>query len=360
MYRFSLTRSSGPRRFALDAKDLKIAIVGATGLVGQIALNLLHERHHPAENIVPMASSRSVGRRTDYGGEDLEVIEATPEAFAGIDVAFISATKEVSVQLAPEAVKRGCLVIDDSAVFRMEESVPLVVPEVNAADVLEHQGIIAIPNCTTTPLVMVLAALLPLGIIKRVIVSTYQAVSGAGARALEMFEHQLHGGSDIEGDPSSVFAFNTIPMIGALDQWGSTSEEQKIRHETAKILHREMSISATCVRVPVRVGHSEAVTIDFDAQSIFCNDVQGCLVRFPGIVVSDRPGIDKLPMPITAEGKPQVFVGRIRSNSYPGSISLFLSCDNLLKGAALNALQILDEVVARDCLKPQPKKKGRS
>ncbi len=351
----------------MDVRDLKIALIGATGLVGAVAHNLLLGRAHPADKLVLMASARSAGRRLQYGSTELEVIEATPDAFAGIDVAIISATKEVSEQLAPEAVKRGCLVIDDSAVFRMEGSVPLVVPEVNGADVREHRGIISIPNCTTTPLVMVLAALQPLGIIKRVIVSTYQAVSGAGAGALGQLEAEIAHTLGIDQQAAGKktlphYAYNAIPWVGSVADHGHSSEERKIEMETRKILRREhMAIAATCVRIPVKIGHSEAVTIDFDPQGepVWCEDVRRVLGEFPGIVILDDPSKDSYPMPITVEGRPEVFVGRIRSHSYPGSISFFLSCDNLLKGAALNALQILDEVVQRDCLKPQPKSKAK-
>lgn len=341
----------------MNSSDLTIAIVGVTGAVGRIALELLEEREHPASKIVAMASARSAGKTVPYAGNELTVIEATPEAFDGVDVAFISASSEVSKKLAPEAVKRGVLVIDDGSAFRMEESVPLVVPEVNGADVEWHAGIISIPNCTTTPLVMVLNALRTISPITAVTVATYQAVTGTGAAAdaelLAQSRSVLDGESvEIEQYPHQI-AFNVLPQVDDFLPNGYTKEEEKMLNESRKILHESaLPLSSTCVRVPVRVSHSEAVTAEFQ-QAVSPEDARAALNSAKGIVVVDEPYNNVYPMPLDAAGHDDVYVGRIRKDiAHKTGVNLWLSCDNLRKGAALNALQILDEVLKRNCLKP--------
>jgi aspartate-semialdehyde dehydrogenase len=341
----------------MQSSDLTIAIVGATGAVGRIALDLLEERNHPANKIVAMASARSAGKHVEYGGTDLTVIEATPDAFNGVDVAFISASSAVSKQLAPEAVKRGALVIDDGSAFRMEESVPLVVPEVNGADVEWHSGIISIPNCTTTPLVMVLDALRSISPITAVTVATYQAVTGTGAAADMELIHQSR--AMLDSDPVVVeqyphqIAFNLLPQVDDFLPNGYTKEEEKMLNESRKILHEVgLPLASTCVRVPVRVSHSESVTIEFQ-DAVSPDEARAALSNASGVSVVDDPQNSVYPMPLNASGKDEVFVGRIRKDiAHENGISLWLSCDNIRKGAALNALQILDEVLKRDCLKP--------
>lgn len=248
----------------MESSELRIAVVGATGAVGRVALDLLAKRNWPADRIVPMASKRSTGRILPYMDTSLTVIEATPDAFERVDVAFISASSAVSKALAPEAVNRGALVIDDGSAFRMEPTVPLVVPEVNGEDVTWHQGIISIPNCTTTPLVMALAALNAVSPLTRVTISTYQSVSGTGAAAVQELHDQnaalAQGGDVVCREYPHQIAMNVLPHVDSFRDDGYTGEEHKMINETRKIMGLpQLAISPTCVRVPVPVSHSEAV-----------------------------------------------------------------------------------------------------
>lgn len=341
----------------MSNNNLTIAIVGATGAVGAVALELLADRSYPAERIIAMASSRSVGKKLPYMDGELTVIEATPDSFEGVDVAFISASADVSRALAPEAVKRGALVIDDGSAFRMDPDVPLVIPEVNGADLEWHKGIVSIPNCTTTPLAMSLAALRQASAVTRVTVATYQAVSGTGAAAVRELDEQA--GDLLAGRPANPqeyphqIAFNVLPHVDDFAEDGYTGEEHKMINETRKILHdAEIAISPTCVRVPVPVTHSEAVQVEF-AAPLSKGEATRLLSEFPGITVVDDPQANVYPMPAQASGEDEVFVGRIRKDaSHPNGLALWIACDNLRKGAALNALQIMDEAVRRDCVKP--------
>ena len=333
--------------------DLRLAIVGATGAVGRVALDLLAAREYPASHIKALASSRSAGWRLPYLHTDLVIEEATPRSFDDVDVAFISASSSVSREFAPEVVKRGGLVIDDGSAFRMEPNVPLVVPEVNGADVEWHEGIISIPNCTTTPLVMTLAALRELGELRSVSVSTYQSVTGTGsaARAELLDQTRALVNGDGEVTPSVYprrIAFNLIPQVDDFTEDGYTVEEVKMRNESRKILGEpELPISATCVRVPVEVSHCESVSVQFDREvSVgYARDALGC---FPGIVLDDDFAHGGYPTAIDAAGEDAVYVGRLREDSSRAfGLLYWLACDNLRKGAALNALQILDECIAR-------------
>ena len=341
----------------MSDSNLTIAIVGATGAVGAIALELLADRAYPAERIIVMASSRSIGMKLPYLETELAVIEAVPDAFEGVDVAFISVSAEVSRALAPEAVKRGALVIDDGSAFRMDPAVPLVVPEVNGADLEWHQGIVSIPNCTTTPLAMSLAALGQAAQVTRVTVATYQAVSGTGAAAVRELHQQT--ADVLAGRPTNPkeyphqIAFNVLPQVDDFAEDGYTGEEHKMINETRKILHdADIAISPTCVRVPVPVTHSEAVQVEFE-RPMSPEEATRLLSEFPGITVVDEPQASVYPMPAQASGRDDVFVGRIRKDaSHPNGLALWIACDNLRKGAALNALQIMDEAVRRDCVKP--------
>jgi aspartate-semialdehyde dehydrogenase len=336
---------------------LRIAIVGATGAVGRVALDLLAARSWPAERLVAMASARSAGRQLPYAGGELSVIEAAPSAFEGVDVAFISATSAVSRALAPEAVARGALVIDDGSAFRMESDVPLVVPEVNGADVEWHRGIMSIPNCTTTPFVMVLDALRQARSLTRVTVATYQSVTGTGTGALRELDEQdaaIAGGREPSADvyPHQI-ARNVLPQVDDFEDDGYSVEEHKMVNETRKILHEpDLPVAPTCVRVPVPVSHSEAVNVELDSP-LDPDEARELLAGYPGIAVVDDPKRSIYPMPHLSAGKDEVFVGRIRRDlSHPNGLVLWLSCDNLRKGAALNALQIMDEAVRRACLRP--------
>lgn len=334
-------------------EKLTIAIVGATGAVGRVLLSLLEERDYPALHILPLASARSSGKELPYLDESLTVMELDSMLLDGADVVFISATNEISKNLAKEAIKNGCLVIDDSSVYRMDESVPLVVPEVNPSDVDWHSGIISIPNCTTTPLVMALQALREVGPLKRVSVATYQAVSGAGARAsgeLNQQTRQVLDGEFLNGVVGHSFpkpiAFNLIPQVDSFSDNGYTKEELKIVNETRKILHMpNLKIVATCVRVPVFVSHSEVVQVEF-ARKFAIEEAIEYLSTFPNMMVYDD--MEAYPTPLDATGKKETFIGRIRRDfSVEHGIVFWMTTDNLLKGAALNALQILDCVLER-------------
>ena len=342
----------------MQASELEIAIVGATGAVGAVALELLAERGHPAEKLRLLASKRSHGKQIEYLGEALTVEEATPESFDGVDVAFISASSEVSLALAPEAVKRGVLVIDDGSAYRMEPGVPLVVPEVNGADVEWHSGIISIPNCTTTPLVMALAALRGLAEISSVTVSTYQSVTGTGAAAraelLDQSELMLNG-ADL-APPKEYphrIAFNLLPQVDDFIEEGYTKEEWKMVNESRKILgDSELRLASTCVRVPVEVSHCESVTVEFD-DLISVDEARIAIAEFPGITLLDQPQESIYPMPSNSAGEDQVMVGRVRRDlAHENGVVFWLAADNLRKGAALNALQIMDECVKRNRLRP--------
>ncbi|MCH7906214.1 MAG: aspartate-semialdehyde dehydrogenase [Chloroflexi bacterium] len=348
----------------MSDSNLTIAIVGATGAVGAVALELLADRSYPADRIIAMASSRSAGKKLPYLDTELTVIEATPDAFQGVEVVLISASAEVSRALAPEAVKRGALVIDDGSAFRMDPTVPLVVPEVNGADLEWHRGIVSIPNCTTTPLAMTLAALGQAATVTRVTVATYQAVSGTGAAAVRELDQQTR--DILAGRPARAqeyphqIAFNVLPQVDDFAPDGYTGEEHKMINETRKILHDEnIAISPTCVRVPVPVTHSEALQVEFE-RPVSPEEATRLLSNFPGIAVVDEPQASVYPMPAQATGRDEVFVGRIRKDvSHPNGLALWIACDNLRKGAALNALQIMDEAVRRNCVKPrQPVAQG--
>ena len=342
-------------------------MVGATGAVGHVFLRMLEERKFPASEVRLCASKRSVGKRLTVNGDDLVVEEATPQLLGEVDFAFISASGAVSRELAPIASERGALVIDDSSAFRMAPDVPLVVPEVNAHDLEGHHGIVSIPNCSTTPLVMVLEPLMKVAGVRRVVADTYQSVSGTGGAAVEelwtqsaqvLSLRQAHGeraragGGDITPEvyPHQI-AFNALPQVEHFLENGYTNEEMKMLHETRKILHApDLMVSATCVRVPVAVSHSEAVHIEFD-RPITPGEVREVLSGFPGVAVLDDPESSVYPMPIDAEGKDEVFVGRIRRDiSHPNGIAMWVVSDNLRKGAALNAIQIAEEVLERKLL----------
>ena len=344
-------------------EDLTIAVVGATGAVGAEFLRLIQERYGEQRYAKPprlrlMASKRSAGKRIAVGGEELVVEEATSDSFEGVDIAFISATSAVSRDLAPHAVAAGAVVIDDGSAFRMEANVPLVVPEVNGEDVEWHEGIISIPNCSTTPLVMAAHPLRELAPIHRVIADTYQSVSGAGASLVADLREQSARLVDADhtstaSEPGQI-AYNLIPQIDRFLDTGYTYEEQKMRQESQKILHDpELHISATCVRVPVYVSHSAAVHLEFE-RPVSAGEAREALAAMPGLTVLDDPANNVYPMPWDVSGEDDVFVGRIRQDlSNPNGLAMWIVSDNLRKGAALNSLQIAEELVKRDRLKPR-------
>ena len=332
-----------------------IAVVGATGAVGQVFLSILEERDFPLKSIRLCASERSVGKKLKVMGEEIAVELATRELLSKVDFAFISASSAVSRELAPLAAENGTVAIDDSSAFRMEPHVPLVVPEVNGDDLNHHKGIVSIPNCTTTPLVMALKPLHEKNPVKRVIAATYQSVTGTGAAAAQELRDQSRAVLDGEQAPAHVYphqiAFSVLPHVEPFWNNGYTNEEMKMQNEARKIMHSpDLKVSSTCVRVPVLVSHSEAVNVEF-SDAISPGEVREILADAPGVRVVDDPQSNVYPMPIQAEGKDDVFVGRIRSDlALDNGIAMWLSCDNLRKGAALNAIQIAEEMLERDLL----------
>lgn len=331
-----------------------VAVVGATGAVGQEILTVLQERGFPVSELRVLASSRSEGKKIIYENEELTVRTAKPEAFEGIDIAFF-AGGPISKELVPEAVKRGAVAIDNSSTFRLDPDVPLVVPEVNPDDVREHKGIIANPNCSTIIMVVPLKPLHDAARVKRVIVSTYQAVSGAGREAID--ELLLQTKQVLAGEPvdPKVFpyqiAFNLIPHIDVFWENGYTKEEMKMVLETRKILHdEEIRISATTVRVPVIRSHSESINIETE-KKLTPEEARKILANAPGIIVEDDPNALRYPMPLFASHRDEVYVGRIRDDiSHDRGLNLWVVADQLRKGAATNAVQIAEILVKRGLL----------
>ncbi|MBT4141522.1 MAG: aspartate-semialdehyde dehydrogenase [Chloroflexi bacterium] len=341
----------------MNSNEINIAIVGATGAAGGTALELLLERNHPTDKIVAMASERSAGKKIQYGDTELTVVHATVDAFEGIDVALFAAGGYVSRRLAHKVVEKGVFVIDKGSIFRMDPTIPLVVPEVNADDIEWHPGIVSTPNCTSTPLVMVLDALRSLSPITAVTVATYQSVTGTGVAANEELLEQSRAALAGENYVPQVYphpiAFNVLPHIDDFLEDGYTKEEQKMLNESRKILHDDsLRVSATCVRVPVEISHSESVQIEFES-NVDVLDAERVLSEYDGMIVVDDPSKNEYPMPLSAAGRDEVLVGRIRKDTaHENGIALWLACDNLRKGAALNALQIMDEALRRDAFKP--------
>ncbi len=341
----------------MNSNEINIAVVGATGAAGGTALELLLERNHPAGKIVPMASSRSAGRKITYGDTELTIVEATADAFDGIDVALFAAGGLVSRRLAHKAVEKGVFVIDKGSIFRMDPTIPLVVPEVNGDDIEWHPGIVSTPNCTSTPLVMVLDALRAISPITAVTVATYQSVTGTGVAAneelLEQTRTVLAGGTAKPEVYPHEIAFNVLPHVDDFLEDGYTKEERKMLNESRKILHDDtLRVSATCVRVPVEISHSESVQIEFESE-VTAADAKRVLADYDGVIVVDDPSKNEYPMALSAAGRDEVLVGRIRKDiAHENGIALWLACDNLRKGAALNALQIMDEALRRDAFKP--------
>ena len=336
-------------------KKYNIAIVGATGAVGQTMLKILDERDFPVNSLLPLASARSNGHMVCFRGEKLKVQEATPASFDGIDIALFSAGKTVSLELAPEAVKRGAIVIDNSNAFRMSPDVPLVVPEVNPDHLKNHRGIIANPNCSTIQMVVVLKPIHDAARIKRVVVSTYQAVSGTGLDAIEELKQQLKLILNGEDPVANVYpypiAFNVLPHIDVFDDTGYSQEEWKMVNETRKIMDDDnIAITATTVRVPVLNGHAESVNIETEAK-LTADMAREILSKAPGVKVVDEPKSKRYPLPGDVSGRDEVFVGRIREDfSIKNGLNLWIVADNLRKGAALNAVQIAENMVENDMI----------
>ena len=333
--------------FASAAIPPTVAILGATGAVGQELLTLLEERSFPLKQLRLLASPRSAGQTVVFKGQSLTVEPVSAEALAGVDVVLASAGGSVSRQWAPVAVEQGAVVIDNSSAFRMDPAVPLVVPEVNPQAALTHQGIIANPNCTTILLTLALAPLAALRPLRRVVVSTYQSASGAGARAMEELRQLsrtvLDGGEARSEVLPHSLAFNLFLHNSPLQANGYCEEELKMLNETRKIMQLpELSLSATCVRVPVLRAHSEAVNIEFEAP-LSVAEARAALAQAPGVELIEDFQSNRFPMPTDVTGRDPVAVGRIRQDlSHPQALELWLCGDQIRKGAALNAVQIAE------------------
>ena len=327
-----------------------VAICGATGLVGQEFLRVLEQRDFPIKELRALASERSVGKQVTFRGEQVPVQVACREAFRGVEVALFSAGGGASRELAPQAAAEGAVVVDNSSAWRMEPDVPLVVPEVNAADIRQHRGIIANPNCSTIQMVVALNPLHRAVPLKRVIVDTYQAVSGAGGKGVRELRTQLDdlqaGRRPVASAMPHQIALNVVPQVDVLMEGGYYKEEWKMIHETRKIMHApDLAVSATCVRVPVEVSHSEAVHAEFE-RPLSPAEARAILSEAPGVVVVDDPAQSRYPLAIDAAGRDEVFVGRIRQDaSHPNGLAMWIVSDNVRKGAALNAVQIAEWLV---------------
>ncbi|MBU2659071.1 aspartate-semialdehyde dehydrogenase [Bacillus cabrialesii] len=338
-------------------RGLHVAVVGATGAVGQQMLKTLEDRNFEMDTLTLLSSKRSAGTKVTFKGQELTVQEASPESFEGVNIALFSAGGSVSQALAPEAVKRGAIVIDNTSAFRMDENTPLVVPEVNEADLHEHNGIIANPNCSTIQMVAALEPIRKAYGLNKVIVSTYQAVSGAGNEAVKELYSQTQAilnQEEIEpeimpakGDKKHYqIAFNAIPQIDKFQDNGYTFEEMKMINETKKIMHMpDLQVAATCVRLPIQTGHSESVYIEVDRDDATVEDMKTLLKEAPGVTLQDDPSQQLYPMPADAVGKNDVFVGRIRKDlDRANGFHLWVVSDNLLKGAAWNSVQIAESL----------------
>ncbi|MEA1004694.1 aspartate-semialdehyde dehydrogenase [Bacillus velezensis] len=338
-------------------RGLHVAVVGATGAVGQQMLKTLEDRNFEIETLTLLSSKRSAGTKVTFKGEEYTVQEAVPESFEGVHIALFSAGGSVSQSLAPEAVKRGAIVIDNTSAFRMDENTPLVVPEVNEGDLHKHNGIIANPNCSTIQMVAALEPIRKAYGLKKVIVSTYQAVSGAGNEAAKELYSQTKAILNNEPAEPSIMpvksdkkhyqiAFNAIPQIDKFQDNGYTFEEMKMINETKKIMHMpNLEVAATCVRLPIETGHSESVYIELDRDDATVEDIKQLLKEAPGVTLQDDPAEQLYPMPADCVGKRDVFVGRIRKDlDRANGFHLWVVSDNLLKGAAWNSVQIAESL----------------
>jgi aspartate-semialdehyde dehydrogenase len=334
---------------------LTVAVVGATGVVGRTMITVLGERDLPVGELRPLASGRSAGRTVTWAGREVEIGEATPDAFEGVDIALFSAGADVSLRLAPEAAARDATVIDNSSAWRMDDAVPLVVSQVNADDLAWHEGIVANPNCSTMQLVPVLMALRDTVGLRRVVVDTYQSVSGTGAEAIDELDAQVRARVAGEAPETRVYphpiAFNVLPEIDVFLPNGYTKEEWKVVTESRKILHLpDLPVSCTAVRVPVEYAHSEAVHVE-TVEPIDPDTARMLFAEVPGVVVQDDPARHLYPLALDAAGRDEIFVGRVRQDiSIPDGrgLALWVVSDNVRKGAATNAVELAELLVERD------------
>jgi aspartate-semialdehyde dehydrogenase len=328
-------------------KSYHVAIVGATGAVGQELLRVLERRAFPVERLLPLSSERSAGTNVSFRGEEIRAERLSPHSFKGIDVAFFSAGGNISREYAPIARDAGAVVIDNSSVFRMENDVPLVIPEINGEDVRQHRGLIANPNCTTAVALMALYPLHRAFGVRRVIAASYQAVSGSGARAIGELRSQVEAAAGNQQPVATVYphpiAFNLLPHVDSFLPGGYTKEEMKMQNEGRRIMHLpDFRASVTCVRVPVYRAHSVAVTAEFD-RPVSVEEAHEVLAKAPGLELVDEPQNNRYPMPLFTAGKDNCEVGRVRRDcAFENGLSFWVSGDQLLKGAALNAVQIAE------------------
>ncbi len=324
---------------------MKVAVVGATGLVGTVMLKVLEERNFPVTELIPVASERSIGKKLSYKGNEFSVVGLSTAVEMKPDVAIFSAGGSTSLEWAPKFAAAGITVIDNSSAWRMDPSKKLVVPEINAKALTKEDKIIANPNCSTIQLVLTLSPLHDRYKIKRVIVSTYQSITGTGVKAVKQLENEYAGEKGEMAYPYPIHR-NAIPQCDVFEENGYTKEEMKLVNETRKILDdNTIAVTATAIRIPVVGGHSESVNIEFE-QDFDENDVRKILNNTPGVIVQDNPDTNTYPMPIYAEGKNDVFVGRIRrDHSANNALNMWVVADNLRKGAATNAVQIAEYLV---------------
>jgi len=337
-----------------------VAIVGATGAVGQTITKILEDRNFPIDTLKLLSSSRSAGKKVKFKDRELTIEEATTESFNGIDIALFSAGGSISEKLASSAVESGAVVVDNTSAFRMDEKVPLIVPEVNPEDIEQHQGIIANPNCSTIQMVAALKPIQEAFGLSRVIVSTYQAVSGAGAEACDELKEQSKDYLDnknleanllpVKGDKKHYpIAFNALPQIDMFDESGYTLEELKMVNETKKIMHApDLSVAATCVRLPFFTSHAESIYIEVENDSLEVSDIWNVLKEAQGVILEDDPENQVYPTPLSAVDKDEVFVGRVRKDlDRPNGFHFWVVADNLIKGAALNTVQIAEHIIKK-------------
>ena len=338
-------------------KKYTFAVVGALGNVGTEMRNILETSDLPIGNLILMDLAQNAAKKVSWRSNEYTVIEAKAESFTGVDIAIMSAGAVASLELSPEAVERGCVVIDNSTAFRMAPEHPLVILEVNADALENHRGIIANPNCSTIQMLVVLKPIHDKYCIKRVIVNTYQAVSGSGQAAVEELRSQIRAFANGEEMLASVYphqiAFNVLPQIDVFLESGYSKEEMKMILETAKILDPKIKMTATTVRVPVMTGHSESLNIETE-KPFEVEEIKTLMEESPGIVLQDDPGKNVYPLAINAAGKDAVFVGRIRRDfSAENTLNMWCASDNLRKGAALNTIQIAQEIVKRNLVRVQ-------
>lgn len=335
-------------------KKYNVAVVGATGVVGREMIKTLEKRNFPVNRLIPLARPASKGKYIMFNGENIAVEVAGKGAFTNVDIAFFSAGGDASLVLAPIAVAEGCIVVDNSSAWRMDDTCPLVVPEVNPEDLDWHKGIIANPNCSTIQMMVALNPIHEKYTIKRIVVSTYQAVSGSGQAGIKELNQQSKDymtGDEITNKvyPHQIY-FNALPHIDVFTENGYTKEEMKMVNETKKIMDNNIEVSATAVRIPVFRSHSESINIETE-KPMEVVDVMKLLEASPGVIVMDDPKTNLYPLALYAEGKDEVFVGRIRKDfTVKNGLNMWVVSDNLLKGAALNAIQIGEVLIKRNLL----------